>query len=208
MKDRRAATAPPPRATVPRHAARAAALMALAAALATPAAAQDSLAPTASRVPLTASRVPPTVALVLSGGSAKAFAHIGVLKVLEEVGLPVDVVTGTSMGAIVGGLYAIGYTPAQLERVALTTDWDGVFQGGARRDQLRPAQKLGDARYVATFPIRGGRVRLPQGLVSRQRVGDLPKSPNSSRVMMSSDSPCFVRMPSASVQPAGMWSLL
>ena len=166
MKDRRAATAPPARATVPRHAALAAALIALFT-LATPAAAQETAA-----VPTSDLR-PPTVALVLSGGSAKAFAHIGVLKVLEEVGLPVDVVTGTSMGAIVGGLYAIGYTPAQLERVALTTDWDGVFQGGARRDQLRPAQKLGDARYVATFPIRGGRVRLPQGLVSRQRVGDL-----------------------------------
>ncbi|HET7457077.1 MAG TPA: patatin-like phospholipase family protein, partial [Gemmatimonadaceae bacterium] len=140
--------------------------------LASPLAAQEpSPAPITSRFPLTGS--PPTVALVLSGGSAKAFAHIGVLKVVEQVGLPVDLVTGTSMGGIVGGLYAIGYTPAMLERVALGTDWDGVFQGAARRDQLRPAQKLGDGRWVLTFPIRGGRVRLPAGLVPRQRVDDV-----------------------------------
>ncbi len=64
----------------------------------------------------------PIVGLVLSGGSAKGIAHIGALHVLEEAGLPVDVVTGTSMGSIVGGLYALGYRPDSL--AALGVQWE------------------------------------------------------------------------------------
>ena len=56
------------------------------------------------------------VAVVLGGGGAKGVAHIGVLKVLEEAGIPIDIVAGTSMGAIVGGLYAIGYSPDEIKR--------------------------------------------------------------------------------------------
>ena len=59
------------------------------------------------------------IGLVLSGGSAKGFAHIGVLRVLDEAGIRVDVIAGTSMGSIVGGLYAIGYRSGDLERIAV-----------------------------------------------------------------------------------------
>ena len=64
------------------------------------------------------------VALVLGGGGAKGVAHVGVLKVLEEAGIPIDMVAGTSMGAIVGGLYAIGYSPNEIEEMVRTQDWE------------------------------------------------------------------------------------
>lgn len=63
------------------------------------------------------------VGIVLSGGGAKGVAHIGALKVIEEAGIPIDYVVGTSMGAIVGGLYSIGYTPQQLDSIVDAQDW-------------------------------------------------------------------------------------
>ena len=63
------------------------------------------------------------VGVVLSGGGAKGVAHIGVLKVLEKAGIPVDVIVGTSMGSIVGGLYAIGYSADQLDSLVRVQDW-------------------------------------------------------------------------------------
>ena len=63
------------------------------------------------------------VGLVLSGGGAKGIAHIGALKIIEEVGIPIDYVVGTSMGSIIGGLYAIGYTPEQMDSVVRNQDW-------------------------------------------------------------------------------------
>ncbi len=65
----------------------------------------------------------PKVAVVLAGGGAKGLAHIGALKVLEEAGVPIDIVVGNSMGSIVGGLYALGYTPAEMDSVVRCTDW-------------------------------------------------------------------------------------
>ena len=69
----------------------------------------------------------PQVALVLSGGAALGFAHIGVLKVIEELGIPVDIVVGTSMGGLAGGLYAIGYTPEEIQEIVASTDWVDLF---------------------------------------------------------------------------------
>nr|MCU0952954.1 patatin-like phospholipase family protein [Burkholderiaceae bacterium] len=85
-----------------------------AAAAAGDAPAAATAAPAQSATPAVASRMRPRVGLVLSGGGARGFAHIGVLRVLHELRVPVDIVTGTSMGSIVGGLYAAGYTPEQL----------------------------------------------------------------------------------------------
>ena len=67
------------------------------------------------------------VGVVLSGGGAKGMAHIGVLKVLEKAGIPVDIVTGTSMGSIVGGLYAIGYNANSLDSMVRVQDWSYVI---------------------------------------------------------------------------------
>ena len=63
------------------------------------------------------------VGVVLSGGGAKGVAHIGALKVIEEAGIPIDYIVGTSMGSIIGGLYAIGYTPQQLDSMVKKQDW-------------------------------------------------------------------------------------
>ena len=77
------------------------------------------------------------IGLALSGGGAKGFAHIGVLKTLEDLDVPLDVVTGTSMGAVVGGLYAGGYSPAALDSIAKAQDWTEVFSDAARRRLCR-----------------------------------------------------------------------
>ena len=74
------------------------------------------------------------VGVVLSGGGAKGMAHIGVLKVLEEAGIPVDIITGTSMGSIVGGLYAIGYNAHSLDSLARAQDWSYIISD---RENLR-----------------------------------------------------------------------
>ena len=69
----------------------------------------------------------PRVAVVLSGGGAHGFAHIGILRVLEEYGIPIDMVVGTSMGALVGGFYAAGYSPGELEEISLSVNWTDMF---------------------------------------------------------------------------------
>lgn len=67
------------------------------------------------------------IGLVLSGGTARGLAHVGILKVLEEEKVPVEYVTGTSMGSIIGGLYSVGYTPDEIEKIASEMDWLALF---------------------------------------------------------------------------------
>ena len=67
------------------------------------------------------------VAVVLSGGGAKGMAHIGALKVIERAGIPIDIITGTSMGSIIGGLYAIGYNANSLDSMVRVQDWSYVI---------------------------------------------------------------------------------
>src|SRR5882724_12923386 len=69
----------------------------------------------------------PPIALVLSGGGAKGLAHIGVLDILDSAHIPIDLIVGTSMGAAIGGLYSAGYTPKELEKFALSTNWSDVL---------------------------------------------------------------------------------
>ncbi|MDN5517743.1 MAG: patatin-like phospholipase family protein, partial [Pseudomonas sp.] len=76
------------------------------------------------------------VGLVLSGGAARGLAHIGVLKALEEQGIRIDAIAGTSMGAIVGGLYAAGYSVAELERLALELDWQQALSDAPPRKDI------------------------------------------------------------------------
>lgn len=113
---------------------------------------------------------PPRVALVLSGGSAKGFAQIGVMEVLDSLGLPVDLVTGTSMGAIIGGLYAIGYTPADLHRLAVTEDWTNFFKRPTNRRDQSLADKIDETRYTLTFPLNRARPGLPISFIPRQGI--------------------------------------
>ena len=108
----------------------------------------------------------------MSGGSAKAFAHIVVLQVLQEMGIPVDIVTGTSSGAIVGGLYAVGYSPDSLERLVLNENWNDLFRRPNDRGQQTLAEKLDDDRYTITFPLHGRKIGLPSAVVSRQALSE------------------------------------
>ncbi|MBY0558092.1 MAG: patatin-like phospholipase family protein [Burkholderiaceae bacterium] len=91
---------------------------------------------TSSIAPDAALKVRPKVALVLSGGGARGFAHIGVLRALQELRVPVDIVVGTSMGSVVGGAYAAGSSVEQLERLVRRTDWNAVVADRPPRDEL------------------------------------------------------------------------
>ncbi len=117
----------------------------------------------------------PRLALVLSGGGARGAAHVGVLKVLEELHVPVNFVAGTSMGAIVGGLYASGMSPAEMERVLVTTDWDALFDDSVPREQLSFRRKRDQDGTLTklTIGIEKAHPSLPSGLVSGQKLNFL-----------------------------------
>jgi NTE family protein len=112
----------------------------------------------------------PTVGIALSGGAARGFAHVGVLKVLEEVGMPIDYVSGNSMGAVIGGLYAAGYSVAQLESLSVHIDWDDLFSDAVGRRALAMVHKRWDMRFAMNFPLNGWRVDLPSGLIAGQKI--------------------------------------
>ena len=104
------------------------------------------------------------VGLVLSGGGAKGFAHVGVLKVIEEAGVRVDYVAGTSMGAIVGGLYASGYNARELDSVLRVYDLNGLVRDELPRDVSSFYQKENDAKYAISLPLVKGKIELPSAV--------------------------------------------
>ncbi|MGA0609463.1 patatin-like phospholipase family protein [Caldimonas sp. KR1-144] len=110
----------------------------------------------------------PKVGLVLSGGGARGLAHVGVLKVLERERVPIDVIAGTSMGAIIGGLYASGMSAEQLERELLKVDWDGLFASRVSRQELSQRRKEEDYEIAPAIEVglRDGEFRVPLGTVS------------------------------------------
>ena len=118
----------------------------------------------------TAEESEPKVGLVLSGGGAKGLAHIGALKVLEEAGVEVDVITGTSMGSIIGALYAIGYSPTRIEKIVEEQDWLALFDDAVSLKMLSMPEKEEDGKYVGAVPFYEGKVSLPRGLVAGQRI--------------------------------------
>ncbi len=95
----------------------------------------------------------PKVGLVLSGGGAKGVAHVGALKVIEEAGIPVDIVVGTSMGSIIGGLYSIGYTPAQLDSIVRHLDWMNLLSDKTKRSDVTLSQKEDLDKYLVSIPF-------------------------------------------------------
>jgi NTE family protein len=115
----------------------------------------------------------PKVGLVLSGGGAKGFAHIGVLQVLEEAGLRVDYIAGTSMGAIIGALYSIGYTPGQIKEIVMDQNWLDLFDDQVMRRFLPMVGKDHANRFTAIFPIKQGKVGMPSGLITGQKLQTL-----------------------------------
>lgn len=112
----------------------------------------------------------PRLGLALSGGGAKAAASIGVLKVLTENGIPVSAVAGTSMGALIGGLYAAGYHPDEIEKIFLSTDWNTLFTDTPVRALLTQEQKEEKSRHLLEFAFTRGRFITPQGLSAGQKL--------------------------------------
>ncbi|MDY7091864.1 MAG: patatin-like phospholipase family protein [Acidobacteriota bacterium] len=117
----------------------------------------------------------PIIGVAFSGGGAKGCAHIGVLRVLEELRIPVDVAAGTSMGAIIGGLYSAGWTPDELETLVREVDWADALQDDPQRRELVLRRKDEDLLYLPDLELgigRGG-LRWPTGLRSGQKLGYL-----------------------------------
>lgn len=114
----------------------------------------------------------PKIGLALGGGGAKGGAHVGVIKVLEELNVPIDYIAGTSIGAIVGGLYASGMTSGELEEAMATIDWTEAMQDRPPRRDLNFRRKEDDARYLIDLEVgigKGG-LKWPAGFVSGQNL--------------------------------------
>lgn len=115
----------------------------------------------------------PTIGLVLSGGGARGFAHVGVLKVLEENRIPVDYVGGASIGGLIGALYAMGKTPAEIEDLIGTLDWDKLFASSTSFENLSFRRKEDRRNIPGPIPLRGklNDLRLPAAFNSGHEIG-------------------------------------
>ena len=110
----------------------------------------------------------PRIGLALSGGGARGISHVGVLKVLEELRVPISCVTGTSMGAIVGATFAAGRTPQEMEKLVLDVDWDEVFRDKPPRNEIAVRRKTDDYKtlFAPEFGVKDGHLTLPKGAVA------------------------------------------
>lgn len=109
-------------------------------------------------------KIRPKIGLVLSGGGAKGFAHIGVLKVLEQAGVKIDYIGGTSMGAVVGGLYASGYNATQIDSIFYNTNFDELLQDYIPRSSKSFYEKKNDEMYAVSLPFNKFKVGVPIAL--------------------------------------------
>ena len=115
----------------------------------------------------------PRVGLVLSGGGARGAAHIGVIRALEEMHVPVDAIAGTSMGAVVGGLYAAGLSGQEIEQVFASLDWQDLLRDRTPRKDLVYRRKQDDRSFLATGGLginADDGVTLPLGLLQGQKI--------------------------------------
>jgi NTE family protein len=114
----------------------------------------------------------PRICLVLSGGGARGMAHIGVLKVLEELKIPIDCIAGTSMGAIVGGLYASGMTAHEIDSTMRSLDWQEAFRDAPPRRDLAFRRKQDDRNFLVRLPLglKHGQILLPKGFIQGQKL--------------------------------------
>ena len=127
---------------------------------------------------LAAQSVRPKIGVALGGGGARGCAHIGVLRVLEQMHIPVDYIAGTSMGAAVGGLYASGLSADEIERALTTTDWHDALTDRTRFKDLSFRRKEDESRYLTDFEagLHGRRLALPLGLRSGQKLRFITQS--------------------------------
>ena len=112
------------------------------------------------------------IGLVLSGGTARGLAHVGILKVLEEEKVPVEYVTGTSMGSIIGGLYSVGYTPDEIEKIASEMDWLALFNDSIERKGKGISRNLIEDRNTMVLPMENFVPKIPSGAVGGKSASE------------------------------------
>ena len=115
----------------------------------------------------------PKVGLVLSGGGAKGLAHIGVLKVLEEEGIRPDYIAGTSMGSIIGGLYALGYNSTELDSIVKNIDWARLLSDDIPLSYVSSHEKKEYNRYQAEFRLTRDGLKIPSGLITGHQISGM-----------------------------------
>jgi len=112
----------------------------------------------------------PTVGLVFSGGGAKGWAYIGLLRVIQEAGLPIDYIAGASAGSIVGGFYALGYHPDTMEKLIREQDWDALMQDKIDLKYISFFDKEYGGHYIFTLPVKEKKIGLKASLYEGQNI--------------------------------------
>lgn len=112
----------------------------------------------------------PSVGLVFSGGGAKGWAYIGLLRVIQEAGLPIDYIAGASAGSIVGGFYALGYHPDTMDRLIREQDWDALMKDVTERKYIAYEDKIYAGRYIFSLPIKEKKIGLKASLYEGQNI--------------------------------------
>lgn len=112
----------------------------------------------------------PKIGLTLSGGGAKGLAHIGILQALDSAGLQIDYVTGTSMGAVVGSLYAAGYSGDSIYKIAKTLDWNALLLSKSPMNSFIMEEKREYGRYAIEMPVENGKIKIPSGILEAEEL--------------------------------------
>ena len=134
--------------------------------------AQDAPPPPGPATSSASPQLRPRICLVLSGGGARGIAHVGVLKALEEMHVPIDCIAGTSMGAVIGGLYASGMTASQIDETIRSVDWQEAFRDSPPRRELTFRRKQDDRNFLVRLPLglKHGHLLLPKGFIQGQKL--------------------------------------
>ncbi len=110
------------------------------------------------------------IGLTLSGGGARGLAHVGVLHVIDSLDIQIDYISGTSMGAIVGGMYAAGYSAAEIKTFALEMNWEAMFARSADLTYIHPAWRDTEKRFILELPVEDRKIRLSTGAIEGQQL--------------------------------------
>jgi len=110
------------------------------------------------------------VGLTLSGGGAKGLAHVGVLHIIDSLGIQIDYISGTSMGSIVGGMYAAGYSAEEIENIALELDWQNLFSSRPNIKYAHPRKRENFGRHIIELPIENWEIKFPSGAIEGQQM--------------------------------------
>lgn len=119
---------------------------------------------------LTGAAQRPTIGLALSGGGAKGLAHVGILQAIDSAGLKVDILTGTSMGGVVGALYAVGWTGNQIDSIARAIDWDMIFGTSPSIDRIPVDKKKAVEEQAVEVRFKNGKIQIPTGVLESQEL--------------------------------------